>query len=237
MRKIGLVASIAAVLTTLLSAPQSMARDDPHRILLALSKADHMLALVDAQSLKVMAKIDVGIDPHEVVASPDGTRAYVSIYGGGRLHEIDVIDLVARKPLATLDTMPLYGPHGLAFANGKLWFTAEGSKAIGEYDPVSNKFDWSMGTSQVRTHMIYVSPDASRIYATNVSSGTVSILENKSTTAPTFGVRASSTSPSGVPITGWTETVVPVTQGSEGFDGALDRSRKRRFDRHHRLGK
>ncbi len=94
------------------------------RTLLALSKADHTLAIVDATTLKVMSRIPVGSDPHEVIASPDGKRAYVSIYGGGSLHEINVIDLIAQKPLLTVDTRPLFGPHGLAFADGKVWFSA-----------------------------------------------------------------------------------------------------------------
>jgi hypothetical protein len=34
-----------------------------------------------------------------------------------------------------------------------------------------------MGTGQNRTHMLYVTPDEQRIYTTNVSSATVSILE------------------------------------------------------------
>jgi DNA-binding beta-propeller fold protein YncE len=53
------------------------------RTLLALSKADHTLAIVDEATLKVMSRIPVGSDPHEVIASRDGKRAYVSIYGGG----------------------------------------------------------------------------------------------------------------------------------------------------------
>jgi len=54
--------------------------------LLALSKADHTLAIVDPTTLKVIARLPVGQDPHEVVASSDGKTAYVSIYGGGRFH-------------------------------------------------------------------------------------------------------------------------------------------------------
>src|SRR5215831_4647823 len=60
--------------------------------LLALSKGDHTLAIVDPVSLKVIARVPVGEDPHEVIASSDGRTAYVSIYGGGRFHELDVID-------------------------------------------------------------------------------------------------------------------------------------------------
>ena len=64
------------------------------KLLLALSKADHTLSIVDPVTLKVLGRVPVGIDPHEVVASSDGKTAYVAIYGGGTLHEINVIDIV-----------------------------------------------------------------------------------------------------------------------------------------------
>ena len=72
-----------------------------------LSKANHTLAIVDPATLKIIARIPVGDDPHEVVASSDGKTAYVCIYGGGSLHEINMIDLVAQKPLGNIDTRPL----------------------------------------------------------------------------------------------------------------------------------
>ncbi|HWB93773.1 MAG TPA: cytochrome D1 domain-containing protein, partial [Puia sp.] len=182
----------------------------------ALSKTDHTLAIVDPATLKVLARIPVGEDPHEVIASADGTRAFVSIYGGGSLHELDVLDLVARKPMRAVDTRPLFGPHGLSFIDGKVWFTAEGSKAVGRYDPATGKLDWSMGTGQDRTHMIYVSPDAKMICTTNVSSGTVSILTD---TLLQPGRQA----PSGAHTReDWRQTIIPVARGSEGFDVSPD---------------
>src|SRR4051812_2903849 len=51
--------------------------------LLALSKTDHTLAIVDPATFSIIARIPVGSDPHEVIASADGRIAYVSIYGGG----------------------------------------------------------------------------------------------------------------------------------------------------------
>ena len=47
-----------------------------NNLLLALSKSDHTLAIVDPGTLKVLAKVPVGQDPHEVIASAvDGTRS------------------------------------------------------------------------------------------------------------------------------------------------------------------
>src|SRR4051812_26275098 len=191
------------------------AQSTPRQSLLALSKTDHTLAIVDPATLKVLARIPVGSDPHEVIASSDGKTAYVTIYGGGSLHEINVIDLMAQKPLTNIDTRPLFGPHGLTFVNGKAWFTAEGSKAIGRYDPATGKLDWSMGTGQDRTHMIYVTADAKKIYTTNVSSGTLSILSETLVTPPF---------PNAKPREEWIQTIVPTARGSEGFDVSPDSS-------------
>jgi YVTN family beta-propeller protein len=185
--------------------------------ILALSKADHTLAIVDPITLNIIARIPVGTDPHEVIASADGKTAYVSIYGGGSLHELNVIDLVAKKPLTNIDTRPLFGPHGLTFANGKVWFSAEGSKSVGSYDPATGKLDWSMGTGQDRTHMIYVTSDGKKIYTTNVSSGTVSILVD------TLIQPGPSAPANAKPREDWTQTIVPVSRGSEGFDVSPDK--------------
>ena len=73
------------------AASQCTAQSTPARTLLALSKGDHILAIIDPGTLKVIAKVPVGSDPHEVVASADGKTAYVSIYGSGSLHDINVI--------------------------------------------------------------------------------------------------------------------------------------------------
>jgi YVTN family beta-propeller protein len=190
----------------------------PHKILLALSKTDHTLAMVDPVSLHVIGKVPVGEDPHEVIASTDGRMAFVSIYGGGSLHELNVIDLIEKKPLVNVDTKPLFGPHGLVFVKGKAWFTAEGSKAIGRYDPVAGKLDWSMGTGQDRTHMLYVTADAKKIYTTNVASGTVTILSDTLMLPPKVAP------PGTKPRKDWVETVIPVGRGSEGFDVSPDSS-------------
>lgn len=219
-------------LALLLLAAQAQAEQPtPKRCLLALSKRAHTLAIVDAKSLEVIARAPVGPDPHEVIASADGMTAYVSIYGGGRYHALSVIDLVRQKALSDIDTGALNGPHGLAFVGGKLWFTAEGAKAIASFDPASEKIDWIMGTGQNRTHMIYVTADQKQIYTTNVSSGTVSILEKIVVRPmgpppgmhPPQGMQPPPPPPGGnQPRMDWNETVIPVGKGDEGFDVSPD---------------
>jgi YVTN family beta-propeller protein len=161
----------------LLLAGWAAAQSTPKTALLALSKQDHTLALIDPVNLHVLARIPVGDDPHEVIASADGKTAYVSNYGSGAYHTLAVIDLVGQKQMPFIDLGALRGPHGLDFEGGKVWFTAEAAKAIGSYDPATAKIDWIMGTGQDRTHMVYVFPGGKRIVTTNVSSATVTIMD------------------------------------------------------------
>ena len=144
--------------------------------LLVLAKSDLTLSIVDPATLEVLGQAPSGPDPHEVVASADGRFAYISNYGGGSLNTISVVDLLERKALPAIGLGALRGPHGLTFVAGKLWFTAEGAKVIGRYDPVAREVDLVIGTGQT-THMLTVSDDAQRIVTSNVSSATLSILE------------------------------------------------------------
>lgn len=227
----------AAALFAGLFACSVLAQPTPNQALLALSKQNHTLSIVDPGSMTIVATVPVGDDPHEVVASTDGRTAYVSNYGFGRFHTLAVIDLVEQKQLPFIDLGALKGPHGLDFVDGKVWFTAEAAKAIGSYDPATKKVDWIMGTGQDRTHMVYVFPDAKRILTTNVNAATVSILDKVNRPAgmppgpppgmppngnggPPPGMRMGP--PPGPPGGDWEETVIPVGHGSEGFDVSPD---------------
>ena len=196
--------------------------------LLALSKHDHTLSVIDPATLKILYTLPVGPDPHEVIASTDGTTAYVSNYGGGSFHTLAVLDLVHHTARASIDLGPLNGPHGLTFVNGKLYFTAEGAKVIGRFDPATQRVDWVLGTGQNRTHMIDVSPDLQHIITSNVASATVSLIDMQTLPqqGPPPGMKppANMQPPPGPPPNrkDWNQTLIPVGHGSEGFDLSPD---------------
>ena len=214
------------------------AESSPSPALLVLSKSDHTLAIVDPATHKVLALVPSGPDPHEVVASSDGRLAFISNYGGGAYNTISVVDLVRQRPLPPVDLGALRGPHGLAFVQGMVYFTAEANKVIGRYHPAAGKVDWVLGTGQNRTHMIWVSENLDRIYTSNVTSATITIIERTLTRPgglghppapggppsremePQQGVRP--IGPRRALMPDWNETVVPVGRGSEGFDVAPD---------------
>lgn len=205
--------------------------------LLALSKDNHTVAIVDPSTLQVLARIPSGPDPHEIIASDDGKLAFISNYGGSdsSLNTISVVDLVARKALPPIDLGALHSTHGLAFAGGKLYFTAETNKVIGRYDPKTQSVDWILGTGQDRTHMVDVSETLDRIITSNVNSATISIIEQISQPNGGFGPPPGGPNgpPPGAPPQGpggppggprltWEFTNIPAGRGVEGFDVSPD---------------
>jgi YVTN family beta-propeller protein len=197
--------------------------------LLVLAKSDNTVALVDPATLQILARVSAGPDPHEIIASDDGKLAFISNYGGpdSALNTISVVDLVARKALSPINLGALRSTHGLAFAGGKLYFTAETNKVIGRYDPATQRVDWILGTGQDRTHMIFVSKNLDQIVTSNVSSGTISIIEQISQPGGGFGPPPGSPPPGSGPPPAkprqtWEVTNIPSGKGAEGFDVSPD---------------
>jgi len=215
------------------------AAETPANALLVLEKAQDTLVIVDPESLQIVARVPAGNDPHEVAVSDDGRTAYISNYGGGPsgYNTISVVDLVAQKPLPPIDLGALRAPHGLEFLSGKLYFTAEAAKVAGRYDPTTQKIDWVIGTGQNRTHMVVVAKDLKTVFTSNVSSATISAIEQMPPQAgrgpgpggpPPGGPPPGGRGPGGPPPGGrgpggrgapdWNITNIPVGHGSEGFD-------------------
>ncbi len=208
----------------------------PQNTVVILSKDDGTLAIVDASTLKVVAKVAVGTNPHEVIASQDGRLAYVSNYGNGSQNTITVVDLASHTRLDTVNLGPLYGPHGLAYVGGYLWFTAEREKLIARLDPATNKVDWEIGTGQTGTHLLWVARDMQNIVTVNAGSSTISLLDehpvisaeeaNAEVKKGVYSKYGGQTTrgTNGPPAPDWDESVVSIGGRPEAFDVLHDAS-------------
>lgn len=184
------------------AAPQT-----PSPALLILEKDDEKLAIADPATLKIVGRVPSGGAPHEIVASADGKFAYISNYASqqvGSLKTISVVDLIAQRALPPVDLGALQAPHGIAFADGKVYFTAEANKAIGRYDPAAHQVDWVMGTGQNSTHMLVLTKDLKTIFTANIASNSVSALAQ------------------GGNNNQWNATTIPTGKGPEGMDLSPD---------------
>ena len=173
---------VGLVVTAALSTAQT---PSPGRLLVLLRDAS-ALAIVDPVSRKELGRVPTVKDPHEVTVSADGTTAFVASPSEG----IAMIDLAAMKELRRVNPGDRSAPHDVLFADGKLYFTAEGFKSIGRYDPAANRIEWMLGVGQDGTHMLVLSKDRNTMYVPNRGSNSVSVLEAVSTGPPKWRVSA-----------------------------------------------
>lgn len=156
-------------------------------LLLVANKGEHTLGVVDPDAERQIAVIpEGGVTGHEVVASPDGKRAFVPIYGdsgvgmpGSDGHTLDVIDLASRKVVHTIEFAHGVRPHCAVFGpkDGLLYVTTELDNSVSIIDPKTLKIVGSIPTGQPESHMLAISHDGRRGYTANVGPGTVSVLD------------------------------------------------------------
>jgi YVTN family beta-propeller protein len=144
--------------------------------LLVLNKCDGTLMVFDVPSYTRVATIPVGKEPHEVVALPDGRKAYVS---NVRDKTVSVIDLAGLRVQRTLHPERLDFPHGMAVTpDGRyLLLTSEGSRRFFLIDAARDVVLRSMTTTQSRSHMAVILDHGRRAFVTNVDSDSVTLLK------------------------------------------------------------
>src|SRR5205814_4024158 len=154
-------------------------------LLVDANQKEHTLLLVDPENRRELAKIVVGVNGHEVMASKDGRFAYVPVYGNSGVGRpgtdgttIDVIDLEKRQVARTIEMGKPLRPHEPKFGpDGLLYVTAELANAIDAVDVSSGKIVAEIPTGQPESHMFVLTKDGRRAYTANVHAGTVSVLD------------------------------------------------------------
>ena len=203
-----------AALAALLATAGGAAAQSPARLLVLLRDAS-ALAVVDPAAGTVLARIPTVQGPHEVTASADGALAFVASPSGG----ISVIDLAAEREVRRLDVGTGSVPHDVRYAGGKLYFTAEGYKAVGRYDPAADRIDWLLGTGQDTTHMLVLSDDLDTIFTANRGSDTVTVAEGVAAGPPDWRVTAipvGGAEPEGIDLSPDGREVWTATRGDGG---------------------
>jgi hypothetical protein len=172
-----------AILVTFLSAAAANAQQGPTQPLEAVSygptpntallvgeKSGGRLAIIDPETLEVVARIQAGLNLHEVAT--DGRYAYV----GSQWPGITVLNLREQRLERSIDTGVLGSFHGLWVADGKLYVGHERSHIVSRYDPETQEFDMAVGVPG-GSHMLQVSPDGTTMYMASSASRQAIIAE------------------------------------------------------------
>jgi DNA-binding beta-propeller fold protein YncE len=155
--------------------------------LLVANKNDQALGIIDLKAGRQVASVPVGgVTGHEVIASPDGRKAYVPIFGNSGVgkpgtdgQHIAVVDLASKSVEKTFaftkgvrPHCPLVGPR-----DGLLYVTTEIENSVTVIDPKTMTIVGAVPTGQPESHMLAISHDGTRGYTANVGPGTVSVLD------------------------------------------------------------
>jgi YVTN family beta-propeller protein len=149
------------------------------------NQGDHTFLLLDLAAHTTLAKVEVGVNGHEVVVSPDGKFAYVPIYGNSGVGKpgtdgrtIDIVDLHSHTIAEHIDFGKPVRPHCAKFGpDGFLYVSAELANAIFVVDTAVRKVIAEIPTGAEQSHMFVISPDGKRAYTANVAAGSVSVLD------------------------------------------------------------
>ncbi len=140
--------------------------------LLVLNKAGGTLMVFEAPSSRLIGEVRVGREPHEVAASPDGGKAYVSDFEG---RAVSIVDLRSLSLLKTIGSDGFDRPHGLHVSRDgrRVLVTSEGSHRLFLIDGERDVVDRALTTTQEGAHMLAVGRGGDRVYVANRISGSV----------------------------------------------------------------
>jgi len=179
-RSLWLLAIEVAVLTGMISA-----QSKPDMLLVA-NQGNRTVTLLDATTGSIIKTVAThGNHAHEIVVSPDGTVAYLPIYGdsgvgrpGTDVQTIEVLDLASRSITQTIDLGRPLRPHWAGFGrDGMLYVSAELAESVDVIDSKTHKVVASIPTGAQQSHMVALSHDGKRAYTSNVRPGSVSALD------------------------------------------------------------
>ena len=162
------------VFTATVGLSGASAQTIPADRLLVLLRDASALAIVDPVNSTVLGRVATGRDPHEVTASSDGRYAFVTSMVDG----ISVIDIAEQQEIRRVNPGNGSGTHDVVFSDGKLYFTIEGYKSIGRYDPVADEIEWTLGIGQEGTHMLVHDATTNTMFMPNTRSNSITVVDN-----------------------------------------------------------
>jgi DNA-binding beta-propeller fold protein YncE len=161
----------------------------PRPLLLVVNQGDATVSIVDPDTVQRIGTIHQNVRQmvgHEIETSLDGTTAYLPLYGDAGLgcpgldgDTILVLDLAKGtvKGRFTFDTA--VRPHQPIRFENLLYVTAELRNAVAVIDLETMTLKGMIPTGAEQSHMLTLSGDGRFAYTSNVSSGTISVLDLK----------------------------------------------------------
>ena len=146
---------------------------------------DNAIAVIDTDTLAVVASFFIGFNPADLAISPDGTRLYVANQGS-TTDGVGVVDLTSLQTLPSLPVSTRIRAVAAA-AGGRLYVaTTEGlPQKILQLDGATGVVQATVDSSYYEDGYLQVSPDRTTLFSGAPGQGTLKSFD-VSTTAPTL---------------------------------------------------
>jgi YVTN family beta-propeller protein len=146
--------------------------------LFVVSKTSRSLQAYDPDTGKMEFEVKGAGDPHEVVVSPDGRRAYVGD-AKGSVNTISVIDVDKRAIIQSFSLVPDIQPHGLALTRdgSKLYATCAPNRAIVEIELSPMKVTRTFKFFVDNVENLVLTPDEKLIFASSSFDGNLPVID------------------------------------------------------------
>ncbi len=164
----------------------SAAADRPKVLLAVVSKGMPGVILFDAANDREHCRVAMEVAPHEAAFSRDGRQLVVPVYSSANIGQpgpdgqtINVVRTDDCRIEHAIDTGAIKRPHyvELGQRSGLFYVSAERDKSILVVDARRGTIVDSLPTGSDKTHFFALTRDERRIYTSNVSDNTLSVLD------------------------------------------------------------
>src|SRR5215468_2758509 len=148
-------------------------------------KWDNSVGFYDSNTGKRLAKVEIGVKPHEMALSAGRRLAYITNYGvntytqqeeGG--NSISILDLVRRDRVGEIELGKFHRPHGIERGrSGRLYVTCDFPPSLLMIDPAKRAILREYPVGQTLPHMVMITRDEKKAYTANAGSGTVTVID------------------------------------------------------------
>jgi DNA-binding beta-propeller fold protein YncE len=159
----------------------------PGELLLVSFSGEDMVAAIDPRSGRLLQKVAVGKEPHEIALTRDRTRAFVATTGGrpeqvspDAPSAIASIDLRgARAAAAKIDIGKFQSPHDVrASSDGNtVWVACAPAQTVLEIDARSGRQIAAWRTGADGGWFVAVTPDGAKIYVPHLEGKRVTAID------------------------------------------------------------
>jgi WD40 repeat protein len=158
----------------------------PARGLIAVDKMGGKVLFLDPISYATVEVLDdFERVPHELLALPQFSAAFIPIFGDGIHgrnphpgHLLSVVDLAQRRHVCDIDLSPYIAPHGLQLGpDGLIYVTCENSAVVAVIDPHKREMVGTIESGSTNAHRLVISPDGQRLYTENEEDASISVID------------------------------------------------------------